>query len=79
MEECAVQVRFEILKKGDSVLNVWDNNIAVKRKNGDVEILHYDLNEDGLPRISNNSILITQGDGIVKAKTDDSSLEVGTF
>lgn len=74
-----MQVRFEILKKGDSVLNVWDNNIAVKRKNGDVEILHYDLNEDGLPRISNNSILITQGDGIVKAKTDDSSLEVGTF
>lgn len=74
-----MQVRFEILKKGDNVLNVWDNNIAIKRKNGDVEILHYDLNDDGLPRISNNSILITQGDGIVKAKTDDSSLEVGTF
>lgn len=74
-----MQVRFEILKKGDTVLNVWDNNIAIKRKNGDVEIVHYDLGEDGLPRISNNSILITQGDGIVRAKSEDSSFEVGTF
>ena len=37
-----MQVKFEVLKKDDSVLNVWDNNIAIKRKNGDVEILHYD-------------------------------------
>ena len=74
-----MQVRFEILKKGDTVLNIWDNNIAIKRKNGDVEIVHYDLGEDSLPYISNNSILITQGDGIVRAKSDDSSFEVGTF
>ena len=74
-----MQVRFEILKKGDTVLNVWDNNIAIKRKNGDVEILHYELSEEGLPKISNNSILITQGEGIVRAKSDDSSFEVVTF
>ena len=74
-----MQVRFELLKKDDAVLNVWESNIAIKRKNGDVEILHYDLGEDGLPRISNNSILITQGDGIVRAKSDASSFEVGTF
>ena len=74
-----MQVRFEILKKGDAVLNVWDSNIAIKRKNGDVEILRYELSEDGLPKISNNSILITQGDGIVRAKSNDSTFEVGTF
>ncbi len=74
-----MQVKFEILRKGDSVLNVWDNNIAVKRKNGDVETLHYELGEDGLPRISSNSILITQGDGIVRTKSKDLSMEVGTF
>ncbi len=74
-----MQVRFEVLKKDDSVLNVWDNKIAIKRKNGDVEILMYDLNEDGLPHISNNSILITRGEGIVRAKSEDSSFEVGTF
>ena len=75
-----MQVKFEILKKGDSVFNVWDNGIAIKRKNGDIEIFHYELrSEDGLPRLSKDSILITQGDGIIRAKTDDSSLEVGTF
>jgi len=74
-----MQVRFEILKKGDSVLNVWDNQIAVKRKNGDVEIFHSDIGEDGLPRISSNSILITTGDGIVRTKSENSSFEVGTF
>ena len=74
-----MQVKFEILKKGDDVLNVWDNYIAVKKKNGDVEIFHYDLEEDGMPRIANNSILITQGDGIVRTKSEDSSLEVGSF
>lgn len=74
-----MQVRMEILKKGDSVLNIWDNNIAIKRKNGDVEIVRYEIGEDGLPRVSNNSILITQGDGIVRTKSEDGLFEVGTF
>ena len=74
-----MQVRFEILKNGDSVLNTWENKISIKRKNGDVEILSYELGEDGIPRISNNTIVITKGDGIIRAKTDDSSFEVGTF
>lgn len=74
-----MQVKIEILKKDDSILNVWDNKIAVKKKNGDVEIFIYELDETGLPKISNNSILITRGNGVVRAKTDDSSIEFGTF
>ena len=74
-----MQIRFEILKKGDAVLNVWDNNIAIKKANGEVEILHYDLDEDGMPRISNRSMLITQGKGISRVISDDSSVEIGTF
>ena len=74
-----MQIRFEVLKKGDVVLNVWDNNIAVKKANGEVEIFHYDLGEDGIPRISNRSMLITQGEGIIRVISDDSSVEIGTF
>ena len=33
-----MQIKFEILKKGDTVLNVWENHIAVKKKSGEVEI-----------------------------------------
>ena len=74
-----MQVRFEILKKDDTVLNVWDNKIAIKKNNGDVEILSYEWSENTIPRISSNSILITRGNGIVRAKDENSSLEVGTF
>ena len=74
-----MQARIELLKKGDTVLNVWDNNIAIKRRNEDVEIFHYELGEDGLPRLNNNSILITKGGGVLKTKSEDGSLEIGTF
>ena len=74
-----MQIKIGILKKGDEVLNAWDNNIAIKRKNGDVEIFHYDLDNDGLPRLSNDSVLITQGDGLINAKLDGSGIEIGTF
>ncbi len=33
------------------------------------EILRYELSADGLPKTSNKSILITPGDGIVRAKS----------
>ena len=29
-----MQIKFEILKRGDTVLNVWENHIAVKKKSG---------------------------------------------
>lgn len=74
-----MQVKIEILKKGDSVLNVWDNNIAVQKKNGDVEIFHYSLDENGLPRLSGNTLLITQGDGVIRTHDAESGFEVGTF
>lgn len=36
-----MQIKFEILKKGDTVLNVWENHIAVKKKSGEVEIFQF--------------------------------------
>lgn len=74
-----MQIKIELLKKGDTVLNVWNNSIAIKRKNEDVEIFHYELDENGFPRLAGNSILVTKGEGVVKAKSDDGSFEVGTF
>lgn len=74
-----MQIRIEILQKGDEILNAWDNNIAVKKKNGDVEIFHYEFDEMGLPRISENSFLITQGDGVIRTNIEDGSVKVGTF
>ena len=74
-----MQIKFEILKKGETVLNVWENHIAVQKKSGEVEIYQFYLDEDGLPRLSDNSILITHGNGSISAKAENSTVEIKTF
>ena len=74
-----MQFKFGILKKGDTVLNVWENHIAVSRKSGDVEIFQFDLDKDGLPRLSGNTVLITQGNRSISTKPEGASLEITTF
>ena len=74
-----MQIKFEILKKGDTVLNVWDNHIAVKKKSGEVEIFQFYVDEEGLPRLSENTILVTQGNGSISAETTDSDVTITTF
>lgn len=74
-----MQIKFEILKKGDAVLNVWEGHIAVQKKTGEVEVFQYYLDNEGLPRLSENTLLITQGNGSISAKADNSSVEISTF
>lgn len=74
-----MQIKFEILKKGDTVLNVWENHIAVKKKSGEVEIFQFFVDESGLPRLSENTILVSQGNGSISAKADGSTIEITTF
>lgn len=74
-----MQIKFEILKKGETVLNVWENHIAVQKKSGEVEIYQFYLDEDGLPRLTDNTILITQGNGSISAKAGDGTVEIKTF
>lgn len=74
-----MQIKFEILKKGETVLNVWENHIAVKKKSGEIEIYQFFLDEEGLPRLSENTILVTCGNGSISAKADGSTVEITTF
>ena len=41
-----MRVSIEILKPGDSVLNVWDSHVAVRKPSGEVKIFHYHLDKD---------------------------------
>ena len=74
-----MQIKFEILKKAETVLNVWENHIAVKKKSGEIEIYQFFLDEEGLPRLSENTILVTYGNGSISAKADGSTVEITTF
>ena len=74
-----MQIKFEIFKKGDTVLNVWENHIAVKKKSDEVEIFQFYVDEEGLPRLSENTILVTQGNGSISVGTTDSDVTITTF
>ncbi|MCQ2510755.1 MAG: hypothetical protein MJ116_09875 [Lachnospiraceae bacterium] len=74
-----MKVKLEILEKGDSVLSAWENHVAVKRKNGEVEILQFYCDEGNMLRLSNNSVLITYGHGTVSATEKEGDIEITTF
>ncbi len=77
-----MQIKIELLEKGDEVIGFYENKLAVKKKSGEVEIFILTIDEDKLPRIDEKSILITFGDGKnkkVTVKNKKSSVEVGTF
>lgn len=60
-----------ILKKGDSVLNVTLEFIAVQRKNGEVDIVPLLKDETGLRVDVENIVTIGYGNNTVQATKDD--------
>ena len=74
-----MQIKFEILKKGETILNVWENSIAVQKDNGDVEIYRFYVDEDNIPRVAENSLLITKGRGAFSFKSEDGSVEMMSY
>ncbi|WP_456110429.1 hypothetical protein [Roseburia hominis] len=67
-----------ILKKGDRVINVTAEFIAIQRKNGEVDIVPLTKDESGLRVDSEGIITIGFGDNIVQTKTID-DVVVTTF
>ncbi len=77
-----MQLKLELLKEGDEVLNVSENQIIVKKKSGEAEIFTIDYDENNLPRISNKTVLITFSSTKTPKATvsdDENNFEMGTF
>ena len=76
------KVRLEILDQDDEVIGFHENRIAIKKKNGEVEIISLVYDENNIPRIEERSVLITFK-STTAAKTsiiDDSGIfEIGSF
>lgn len=60
-----------VLKKGDHVINVTSEFIAVERKNGEVDIIPLIRNGEALRVDSENIVTIGYGDNIVQTKAGD--------
>jgi len=57
----------KIMKRGDRVISVLDDRVAVQRKNGEVDIYRFITGDDGLPRLDlENVITITYGPGTIE-------------
>ena len=70
-------IKIGVLKKGDQVLNVTSEFIAVQRKNGEVDILPLVKDEMGL-RVDIEEI-VTIGYGNNPVQASDNEIVVTTF
>lgn len=64
-------LKIQILKKGDQVLSVTPEFIAVQRKNGEVDILSLIKDETGLRVDIENIVTIGYGNNTVQASNEE--------
>mgnify|MGYP001051695688 FL=1 len=71
-------MKIRLLHKGDSVLNVTKDLIAVRRRNGEVDLIKL-LNENGSVRLDLEDIVtIGFGDNIVET-TNENGVFIANF
>ena len=73
-------VTLKLLNKGDSVLEINERFLAIKRKNGDVDIYKiFFTDQDELVVDPIKMTVITYGDGIVTKDSDDGETTYFSF
>ena len=73
-------INIDILKKGDEVLTVNERFLAVKRKNGTVDIFNIMYNEENEVFIDPiKAAVIGYGEGTVGKTLDDGETTIYTF
>lgn len=77
-----MKIKLEALDQGDQVIGFSENKIAIKKANGELEIIIISFDENNVPRIDERRILITyKSSSTSKASIvdGDSDFEVGSF
>ena len=64
-------MRIDVLKKGDSVLDVNRDFISVRRANGEVDLIPLIEDETGLRVNVSKIVTIGYGDNIISSKVGD--------
>lgn len=72
-------VNINILKKGDEVLTINEKFLAVKRKDGTVDVYNVYFNEEGIYVDPIRSAIISYGEGMVEKLLDDGETKIVEF
>ena len=67
------QIKIKIMSEGDQVLNCWDDKIAIRRANGEVDIFQISIGDNNVPILSEEVWRITYGKGntTIEITSDD--------
>ena len=72
-------VAINVLKKGDEVIYINERFLAVKRKNGEVDVYNVYFNDEGIYIDPLKTATIGYGNGTVEKKLDDGETTVFEF
>lgn len=72
-------ININVLKKGDEVLTINEKFLAVKRKDGTVDIYNVFFNEEGIYVDPIRSAIIGYGEGMVEKLLDDGETKIVEF
>lgn len=72
-------ININVLKKGDEVLTINEKFLAVKRKDGTVDIYNVFFNEEGIYVDPIRSAIIGYGEGMVEKLLDDGETRIVEF
>ncbi len=56
-------MRLEVMKQGDKLVNVMEDRIVIRRKNGETDILFYEMRGDEVRIIPEKTVTIGFGNG----------------
>lgn len=72
-------LNINILRKGDDVLTINERFLAVKRKNGEIDIFNVYFNEEGIFVDPVKTAVIGYGNGIIEKQLDDGETTIFRF
>lgn len=72
-------ITINVLKKGDEVISLNEHFLAVKRKNGEVDVYNVYFNEEGIYIDPLKTAIIGYGNGTVEKQLNDGETTVFEF
>lgn len=72
-------IKINVLNKGDTVIDINERFVSVRRKNGEVDLIPFIIDDGTLRLDTSNTITISYGNNTVEYSSEDSDTVTITF